>query len=460
MKGKDIIKRATSAEMPDMEQMKENCIRQAQNQGKTKRNVWVKRTATVGVCFVLVFSMMFALPFVWNSITPDETQTLICTTPPPEPPFLSFPNITPLTVRASRILPESTIGGYGRPGPHIQWSGHFAEFSLDVQSYFPISLRELGITGTAWSSSFGDKNWYIWVRIFDETTMIQGTEYGGGWQQICLWTAGLRHEASQWLGGDGSTTLGFDFRFCWFMMSTSYRSWNYNVIDFQLGATYEYMISLVIDGENRFTSYSETFEICEISLENVALFYELHQATSFSSAHRAGFLDSFSSPQQFERWLQWQTERLTPEQAELWLEEFFREVELHGKIYAARVAFVSENLERFMRVDSRFERLLNGDINGIWTPTVNITNPFRSNFNFICPFTGYESSLPYGWFKDYWLVNYNMELFVASDFCDHQLLDYWALLEYNVSIGILCASVLEQMTVFAQIVQDIAAARR
>lgn len=94
IKGKDIIESVAADGIPNMEAIRESCIRQATSKSTYRRNLWVKHTAMVAVSFVLVFSMMFALPFVWNNgggVLPpvcDTTQSSTSsgsggTTPPP-----------------------------------------------------------------------------------------------------------------------------------------------------------------------------------------------------------------------------------------------------------------------------------------------------------------------------------------------------------------------------------------
>ena len=67
MKGKEIINHIVHAEMPDMEQLRENCILEATKQTAVKRTVWVKRLVPVAACLVLVFAALFAYPQLTNN---------------------------------------------------------------------------------------------------------------------------------------------------------------------------------------------------------------------------------------------------------------------------------------------------------------------------------------------------------------------------------------------------------
>ena len=74
MKGKEIITRAVRAEMPDMEQLRENSIRQATKKGTVKQGVWVKRLIPAIACLAVMLAMVFIFPhFINNNITPTGT---------------------------------------------------------------------------------------------------------------------------------------------------------------------------------------------------------------------------------------------------------------------------------------------------------------------------------------------------------------------------------------------------
>jgi len=449
MKGKDIINHAIRTEMPDMEHMKENCIRQAQNHGRTKRNIWVKRTATVAVCFALVFSMMFALPWVWNNgdggniSVPPVCDTQLSTSSeqstsrpyqPPNPPVLSFPNITPLTVRASSLVPDSTIGGTTRPGAHFQWEGGFSRFSLSTRMFFDTPFWE-----TFNSGEWNDTRWYIWIRVFDENTMMPGTENGGGWQQIHLSSPG-QVRSTQHVGwfSDAARHLGFELEFCWFTIAfhdgINWRNykWNYDAFDFQLGVRYEYMISATVNGENRFTSYSETFDICEMQIEAITLFRELYEAT--------GLL-----------WAIYATPALINGKPGSTREGY----ELHREIYDARVAFVTENLHRFLEIDERFEFLINGDIQSIFTPCLSRYHSFGYWHEYLIMNALFVDGEMYalGWF-----YRRGVDQIIERNFCDDVLLNYWAHLEYRVANNLLDRRFLDG-TALEQVVQNIKANR-
>lgn len=67
MKGKDIITHAIRAEIPDMEQLRLNCIQQATAAATVKRSVWVNRLVPVTACAVLLIAMFTALPHLLNT---------------------------------------------------------------------------------------------------------------------------------------------------------------------------------------------------------------------------------------------------------------------------------------------------------------------------------------------------------------------------------------------------------
>lgn len=67
MKGRDIIKYATSDEMPDKEKMRESVIRKAEETEEKrpfKRGLYVKQFAAAAACLVLVLAVTLAIPFL------------------------------------------------------------------------------------------------------------------------------------------------------------------------------------------------------------------------------------------------------------------------------------------------------------------------------------------------------------------------------------------------------------
>ena len=65
MKGRDIIKYATSDEMPDKEKMRESVIRKAEETEEKrpfKRGLYVKQFAAAAACLVLVLAVTLAIP--------------------------------------------------------------------------------------------------------------------------------------------------------------------------------------------------------------------------------------------------------------------------------------------------------------------------------------------------------------------------------------------------------------
>ena len=67
MKGKEIIAHAVRAEMPDMEQLRKNSIRQATEKGTKKYNAWVKRIAAATACIAVVLAVVIAFPHLVNN---------------------------------------------------------------------------------------------------------------------------------------------------------------------------------------------------------------------------------------------------------------------------------------------------------------------------------------------------------------------------------------------------------
>ena len=71
MKGKDIIEAAVRAEMPDMDALRNDCIRQAANKATMARSVWVKRLVPAAACAAIIIAAVFAvLQFSQN--VPDD----------------------------------------------------------------------------------------------------------------------------------------------------------------------------------------------------------------------------------------------------------------------------------------------------------------------------------------------------------------------------------------------------
>jgi len=75
MKGKEIINHAVRAEMPDMEQLRENVISQSIKKETIKHRIWVKRFAPVFVCLVVVLVTTISFPYLnKNTDTSKTTQ--------------------------------------------------------------------------------------------------------------------------------------------------------------------------------------------------------------------------------------------------------------------------------------------------------------------------------------------------------------------------------------------------
>lgn len=75
MKGKEIITHAVRAEMPDMEQLRENSIRQATQETSVKHVVSIKRLVPVAACFAVVLAAIIAFPhFPTNNIDISGTS--------------------------------------------------------------------------------------------------------------------------------------------------------------------------------------------------------------------------------------------------------------------------------------------------------------------------------------------------------------------------------------------------
>jgi len=305
-KGKDIISEVAADGIPNMDALREKIIAQATNKSTHRRNLWVKRTATVAVCFVLVFSMLLALPVAWYFVRDNDGETSQSTTQP-EPPALNFPNITTLTARAPVVFPEGTIESlYSRNVFFDLWGGP-SLFSLPVVIHFnAVSLqRQINFSPTTtichgeWNEWAGNLEWSLWIRVFDEETMVKGSQYGGEWKQIPIHlqrtvTSTYHFEGAQ--RPDRRNTVGFVFS--WHTLgeerftpnpgvgSFIFRNavWNYDMIDLQRGVTYEYMISAMRDGENYFTSFSEMLEISEVQFEAISLFRELYEISGLDSA--------------------------------------------------------------------------------------------------------------------------------------------------------------------------------
>ena len=69
MKGKEIITHTVRAEMPDMEQLRENSIRQATEEGVAKHNSWVKRLMPITACLTVVLVVSIVAQHVTNNNT-------------------------------------------------------------------------------------------------------------------------------------------------------------------------------------------------------------------------------------------------------------------------------------------------------------------------------------------------------------------------------------------------------
>jgi len=67
MKGKEIITYAVRAEMPDMEQMKNNITKQTVERKSIKSNMWVKQLIPVAVCLAIILVSVIAFPNLVNN---------------------------------------------------------------------------------------------------------------------------------------------------------------------------------------------------------------------------------------------------------------------------------------------------------------------------------------------------------------------------------------------------------
>ena len=68
MKGKDIIAYAVQAEMPDMEQLRQSCIKQATEKTTIKRGVRINRLFPIAACAVIMFTTVFALTHLRDAV--------------------------------------------------------------------------------------------------------------------------------------------------------------------------------------------------------------------------------------------------------------------------------------------------------------------------------------------------------------------------------------------------------
>ena len=77
MKGKEIIRHAVRAEMPDMEQLRQNSIQQASEKTTVKDNVWLKRIVSASACLVaVVLAIVIFFPYLNdNSTEPSGTSS-------------------------------------------------------------------------------------------------------------------------------------------------------------------------------------------------------------------------------------------------------------------------------------------------------------------------------------------------------------------------------------------------
>lgn len=71
MKGKEIINHAVRAEMPDMEQLRENSIRQATAKTTVKLVVWAKRLVPTAACIAVIIVAVLAFPSLNNRFNGD-----------------------------------------------------------------------------------------------------------------------------------------------------------------------------------------------------------------------------------------------------------------------------------------------------------------------------------------------------------------------------------------------------
>ena len=75
MKGKEIITHAVRGEMPDMEQLRKNSIRQATEKRTAKHSPWAKRLVPVAVCLGVLLAAVIAFPHFNNNITAPEVPS-------------------------------------------------------------------------------------------------------------------------------------------------------------------------------------------------------------------------------------------------------------------------------------------------------------------------------------------------------------------------------------------------
>ena len=110
MKGKELIQTAVRAEMPDMEQMRENCIRQAAEKSGAKRGIWAKSLVPAAACAVVIIAAVFAFPNLIDGGSPVTDPELLAQ--PGNQPGQSQVNHTapPVTSAPNNLLPPEFIG--------------------------------------------------------------------------------------------------------------------------------------------------------------------------------------------------------------------------------------------------------------------------------------------------------------------------------------------------------------
>ena len=126
MKGKDIIAHTIRAEIPDMEQLRQDCFRQATVATAAKRNPWINRLVPVAACAVLLVTMFLSLPHIQNPapILGDEQAPLHSDNLLP-PEFIGLPVdnhcLPPENEMASRMGVGSLLDILGTPGRAVEY---------------------------------------------------------------------------------------------------------------------------------------------------------------------------------------------------------------------------------------------------------------------------------------------------------------------------------------------------
>ena len=119
-------------------------------------------------------------------------------------------------------------------------------------------------------TEFENYDWYLWIREFCDDTMIEGTNVGGGWRLIPV------HIDSTF---SFSENRGFRVMPSVLQDANGNRTWNRDMIELRRGVEYEYIISIMRDGEYMVTSYSMWMQGADTNVEAIALYYELYQVS-------------------------------------------------------------------------------------------------------------------------------------------------------------------------------------